>query len=362
MKTQFDDKYSHIILLIALGLSIVACFLLIQPYLEPVFIAFILALIFHPLHHWIEQRIGRRPNLTALISCTLLTFVIVLPLVLIFLAILRQGAIYSTSLYDWVDGGGPQALLKDPWLTENIERLENWLPEGFLDPAKLIEQTLGMASGLGKDVVNLGARLAGGITSLAVSLFLMLFVLFFALRDHDRIITFLRHALPLSRSQEDALLGRIMDVSKSALLGSLLTAVTQGVVGGIGLWLAGFPGLFWGTVMAFASLIPVVGTALVWLPAALYLMVTGDGWGWGVFLIAWGVLAVGSVDNFLRPLFMQGSSSMNTVSIFFALLGGIHLFGLMGLLYGPIVFAVTVVLFRIYEREFAEFLEYQDRR
>jgi predicted PurR-regulated permease PerM len=113
--------------------------------------------------------------------------------------------------------------------------------------------------------------------------------------------------------------------------------------------------------MAFASLIPVVGTALVWLPAALYLMLTGDS-GWGVFLIAWGVVMVGSVDNFLRPLFMQGGSAMNTVSIFFALLGGIHLFGLMGLLYGPLIFAVTLVLFRLYEQEFAAFLDYQDRR
>jgi predicted PurR-regulated permease PerM len=103
-----------------------------------------------------------------------------------------------------------------------------------------------------------------------------------------------------------------------------------------------------------------VGTALIWLPAALYLIVTGD-WGWGMFLILWGILVVGSIDNFLRPFFMQGSSSMNTVLVFFSLLGGIHAFGLMGLLYGPIIFAVTLVLFRLYEQEFREFLEQQDR-
>jgi predicted PurR-regulated permease PerM len=312
------------------------------------------------MHRWIEQRVGQRPNLTALISCSLLTFIIVLPLLLILLAILRQGVVYSNTLYDWVNGGGPQALLTDPWLTHRIGQLKHWLPEGLLDPNRLAEQLMGVVSGLGKDIVNLGAQLAGDVTGFLVGIFLMLFVLFFALRDHDRIIAFIRHALPLSRSQEDVLLTRILEVSKSALLGSLLTAITQGAVGGIGLWLAGFPGLFWGSVMAFASLIPVVGTALVWLPAALYSILTGA-WGWGVFLIAWGVLMVGSIDNFLRPLFMQGGSSMNTVSIFFALLGGIQLFGLMGLLYGPIIVAVTLVLFRLYEQQFEKFLDYQDR-
>lgn len=101
--------------------------------------------------------------------------------------------------------------------------------------------------------------------------FLMLFVLFFLLRDHDKIISAIRHILPLSRSQEDRLLSEIENVSKSAVMGSFLTAIAQGVAGGIGMWLAGFPGLFWGTMMGFASFIPVVGTALIWIPATLYL-------------------------------------------------------------------------------------------
>ena len=99
---------------------------------------------------------------------------------------------------------------------------------------------------------------------------------------------------------------------------------------------------------------------MIWLPAAIYLLVTGD-WGWGLFLILWGFLVVGAIDNFLRPLFMQGSSAMSTVLIFFSLLGGIHAFGLIGLLYGPIIFAVTLALFRMYEQEFQAFLDYQDR-
>ena len=198
----------------------------------------------------------------------------------------------------------------------------------------------------------------GSLTRFMVNFLLLLFVLFFVLRDHDKLIAFIRHALPLSRSQEDILFKEVKDVSKSALLGSLLTALTQGIVGGFGLWLAGFPGVFWGVVMAFASLIPFVGTALIWVPAALYLAVTGE-IEWAGFMLLWGALVVGSIDNFLRPLFMQGSS-MSTVVVFFSLIGGLQVFGLMGLIYGPLVFAVALVLFKIYEKEFSGFLDSQD--
>ncbi|MDW1956705.1 AI-2E family transporter, partial [Vibrio sp. Vb0562] len=133
----------------------------------------------------------------------------------------------------------------------------------------------------------------------------------------------------------------------------------QGLAGGIGMWLADFPGLFWGTMMGFASFIPVVGTALIWIPAAAYLFLTGD-ITWAIFLTAWSVVIVGSIDNLLRPLLMQGSAGMNTLMIFFSLLGGLHLFGLIGLIYGPLIFAVTMVLFNIYEEEFKDFLNQQD--
>ncbi len=142
--------------------------------------------------------------------------------------------------------------------------------------------------------------------------------------------------------------------------GLFLTAIAQGVAGGIGMWLAGFPGLFWGTMMGFASFIPVVGTALIWIPATLYLFLTGDT-TWAIFLAIWSVAVVGSIDNLLRPFLMQGSAGMNTLMIFFSLLGGIQLFGLIGLIYGPLIFAITMVLFNIYEEEFRSFLDQQDR-
>ncbi|MBW8190029.1 AI-2E family transporter [Neiella marina] len=340
--------------------AVYACYRLILPYIEPIVLALIFGILMAPIHHWLLKRLGNRANITAIISCILLTLVILLPAFTVIVAIVRQGINYTIDLRSWIEQGGLETLLAHPWVQTIKLRLELILPDGFLALENLRQQAIGLASNAGKGFVGVSTGVLGSLSHFLMQLTLMLFALFFVLRDYDRMVEFFRHALPLSRSQEDALIDEIEAVSKSALLGTLLTAMTQGFVGGFAMWLAGFPGLFWGTMMAFASLIPVVGTALIWLPAAIFLLITGDQ-GWGIFLIVWGVVVVGSIDNFVRPLFMQGAGSLNTVVIFFSLLGGLHMFGLMGLLYGPLIVALTLVLFHLYETEFHDFLAQQDK-
>jgi predicted PurR-regulated permease PerM len=187
----------------------------------------------------------------------------------------------------------------------------------------------------------------------------MIFTFFFFLRDEKKIFDYVLHLVPLSTSQEDRILEKIKTVAKSALLGTFVTAAAQGAAGGIAFAICGFPGLFWGMVMAFASLIPMVGTALVWIPGVLFLVATGH-MGLAVFLTLWSVILVGGIDNVVRPLFMQGSADMNTLLIFFAILGGMNLFGLTGLLYGPLLFGLAMVLLYIYSIEYESFLTDQD--
>lgn len=358
MESIHPQRLARLVLLLCLGLAVYACYLLIQPYMEPVLLALILGMMIYPLHETFQQRLGNRPNLAATLSCCLLTLVILLPALLVLLAILQQGITYSISVKAWAAEGGVQQLLANPWIIKIKTLINQVVPADSTHIADFSEQLMGTASTMGKTLVNASTGLVGSITHFIVQMMLMLFVLFFVLRDHERIVEFVRHAIPLSRSQEDLLLKEIVTISRSALLGSLLTAITQGVVGGFAMWVVGFPALFWGSMMAFASLIPVVGTTLIWGPAAIYLAITGE-WGWAAFMVGWGAVVVGSIDNFVRPLFMQGAA-MSTLMIFFSLLGGIHLFGLMGLLYGPLIFSITLVLFKLYEQEFAAFLDAQD--
>ncbi|MCG7488809.1 AI-2E family transporter [Vibrio sp. Of14-4] len=360
MSGKFKITSSHWVIVVALLAAGFACFLLVEPYINSIVMAFIISLLMFPIHNKIETRLGSHKNLASLLSCMLLSVIIVLPLLFVFAAIVQQGSTFSQNVYQWVTQGGIQALFEHPWIVKALSIVNTYLPFDEIKPQEVGQKIAQFATSFGTNLVGISAKILGDATSFLLNFFLMLFVLFFLLRDHDTIIAAIRHILPLSRSQEDKLLEEVEKVSKSAVMGSFLTAVAQGFAGGIGMWLAGFQGLFWGTMMGFASFIPVVGTALIWIPAAIYLFLTGDT-TWGMFLTIWSIAVVGSIDNLLRPFLMQGSAGMNTLMIFFSLLGGLHLFGLIGLIYGPLIFAITMVLFNIYEEEFKYFLDEQDQ-
>ncbi|MGF1757766.1 AI-2E family transporter [Photobacterium sagamiensis] len=360
MPKQFKIEPSHWLLMAALGLAAYASYRLVEPYLGPIVMAFIISLLYYPLHARIEAKMPKKPNSAAMISCTLLTFILVIPLLVVFSSIVHQGTTFSKESYTWLSEGGAKELLAHPYAQKALLLIDKWSPFEGIDAQAILQKIALAASKFGSQLLNISAKILGDATNFVISFMLMLFVLFFLLRDHGKMVKALRHVLPLSRSQEDALLTEVEQVAKSAVLGSFLTALAQGFAGGFAMWLAGFPGLFWGSMMAFASFIPVFGTALIWLPAAIYLLLINQ-WEWALFLSGWGIIVVGSIDNILRPLLMQGNSGMNTLLIFFSILGGLHLFGLIGLIYGPIIFSVTLVLFKLYEIEFKEFLDAQDQ-
>jgi predicted PurR-regulated permease PerM len=358
MENPLQNRSNRLILLVFLAVTLYASYSLVEPFLQPIVLAILIGMLAFPAQDRLTSKLNGRKNTAALISTLVLALVFLIPASLILVAILKQGITYSVLAREWATGGNIRELLTHPWMVHIRELLGRVVPPEALDPEAIRAQAFKSATGMGRQFAGFSTAMLGSLTTFMVDLMLLLFALFFVLRDHDKLIIFIRHALPLSRSQEDALFKEVVEVSKSALLGSLLTALTQGIVGGFGLWLAGFPALFWGFAMAVASLIPVVGTALIWLPASLYLAITGQT-GWAIFMLCWGAFVVGSIDNFLRPLFMQGAS-MNTVVVFFSLIGGLQVFGLIGLVYGPIVFSITLVFFRLYETEFADFLEAQD--
>ncbi|EHR42663.1 MULTISPECIES: AI-2E family transporter [Alishewanella] len=360
MPAKFTIESRHYLLILALLLALYGSYLLVAPYLGAIVLAFVLSLLCYPVHHWIGSKMPTKPNLAATLSCLLLVLVILVPASLVFAALVQQGLLVTKQIYLWLGQGGAEQLLQHPYLQQLQALAADKLPGDLLTPRQIIERLSEFAAGFSKELLNLSTKMLGDLTGLLFSFVLMLFVLYFLLRDHDKIVAAIQHYIPLSRSQKDALLSEAKLVARSAVLGSVLTAIAQGLAGGIAMAIVGFPGLFWGTMMAFASFIPAVGTALIWLPASLYLFFTGD-WGWGLFLAGWGVLVVGSIDNVLRPILMQGSSNMSTLLIFLALLGGIQLFGLIGVIYGPIIFALTLVLLRLYTIEFKDFLAQQDK-
>lgn len=359
MSNRFEGGSQRVVLLLFLAVALYGCYKLVQPFLQPIILAILIGMLASPAHQRLVRLFKGRRNVATLVSCLALSLLFLIPLLLVMVAVLKQGFDYSVIVRDWATMENIQKFLSQPWVLEIQSRVTRILPEDALSADNIRSKALAGATLVGKQFADVSASIIGSVTRFVINSLLLVFVLYFVLRDQEKLIAFLHRALPLSHSQEVTLFREVKAVSKTALMGSLLTAITQGFVGGFGLWLAGFPGLFWGTVMAFTSLIPFVGTTLIWGPAALFLAVTGE-WGWAVFMVLWGIIVVGSIDNFLRPLFMQGAS-MSTVVIFFSLLGGLQLFGLIGLIYGPLIVAIALVLFRLYEVEFAAFLKKQDR-
>ena len=187
-----------------------------------------------------------------------------------------------------------------------------------------------------------------GTARIIISFFLMLYLLFFFLRDGSEIAQRLKDAIPLRTEQKRALFNKFTIVIRAMFKGTILVAVLQGMLGGVIFWLLGIPAaLLWGVVMAFLSLLPAVGSALIWLPVALYLLATGAVWQ-GLVLIAYGVLVIGLVDNFLRPFLIGMDTKLPDYIVLISTLGGIAIFGLNGFVIGPVIAAMFIATWDIF--------------
>jgi len=373
-----DDAPTKVIqtqyfLFFVLFVVLYGCYCIIKPYIHAIILAIILAIVFIPIQQKIEYWLNKRKTLAAIISCAILTLVVVLPVMFLLIALIQQGVNSINAIYDWLAAGKYEQLFQSPVVVSVIQLWEEIVPYlqkffpgmdlNFLsidaDWAHPEKALLSMSTYTAQFLLNQGTYLLGNLTAIIGNFFLMIFAFFFLVRDYDKIVDQIFHLIPLSTSQEDRIISRVREVSRSAILGTLVTAAAQGTIGGITFWLAGLPGLFWGTIMAFASLVPLFGTALIWVPAAMYLLLSGR-WMAAFFVSFSFIVFVGLIDNLIRPLFMQGSSDMSTLLIFFSILGGMQYFGLIGLLYGPLIFGLTLVLLFIYNIEYEAFLKYQD--
>ena len=188
----------------------------------------------------------------------------------------------------------------------------------------------------------------GGALGVVVQMFFVVFTMYYLFRDGDRILGVIRDALPLERKQAEDILERTRDVVGASVYGLFSIAIIQGTLGGLAFWVLGLPSaIVWGVAMVFLSMIPMLGAFLVWVPAAIYLFATGH-YLKGIFLVLWGTLVIGMIDNFLRPKLVGGRTKLHELLIFFAVLGGLQVFGVLGIVLGPVVLAITLALVDVF--------------
>lgn len=318
---------------------------LVRGYLEPVFWAAVIAVIFRPLHvRWLA--LTRRPNLAAALSLLTVVVAILLPLFLVGLAVSNE----SIGLYGRIKSGELDPIR---WL-QAIPIPDQLLERLSISRAQIMERLSGFAVAatqyLGTRVFAIGQ----GALHLLVSLGIMLYLLFFFFRDGDTLVERLIRTFPLGDRRERRLYSNFATVSRATLKGSFVVGIVQGSLGGLLFAFAGISGaVFWGTLMTLCSLIPAVGTAAVWLPAGIILLAGGNTWQ-GILVLAGGAFVITLIDNLLRPMLVGKTTQLPNAMIFLSTLGGLSVFGLAGIVAGPIIASFFVAVWEMFETEYGD--------
>ncbi|MEZ8987897.1 AI-2E family transporter [Vibrio breoganii] len=343
-------KTEHYFLIFWLKIAMLFCVALIFPFIHSLVIAFLLSLVAQPLHGKLTKKFGT--NMSALVICIATTLLIWTPLVFTSLIISKQAFTTSHDIYQWTVSSGLQNVISADWSQTHLEWLNEYVLLERLTIQDINQHILTYSASISSKALQYGGTLLANLTNAVIAFLIMIFVLFFFLRDHERIITNIKTLVVLPEGQQQLLLTQTKDVSKTIIFGTLATALLQGFAGGVGMYAVGFQGLLWGAIISVASLIPILGTSIVLIPAILFLLLTQDYSG-ALLLTVWSLGVVGAIDNLVRPLLMRGAGHMNTMMVLLSILGGVHIFGLIGLVYGPLIFTLAIVLFRLYAIEVA---------
>jgi predicted PurR-regulated permease PerM len=312
------------------------CLRILGPFLNIIAWASVLAITFYPLHRDLRQRLGR-PALSAFICSALVVVAFVIPLLFIVGVAIDQLLALGESLKGTY--ADPNALLATP-----VGRAYEWVMRRLgldFDTRAVVDWGMQNASAVAGAVAGYTVAIAASVTGAVISFIFIIFAMFLLFRDGDRMVARIPDLLPFERAQSEALLFRIRDAIHGGVFGIVVIALIQGALCGGMFWVLGIQSAaLWGMVTVLTSVLPVVGAAGVWVPGVVYLIASGR-WPAAIVLAVWGSIVISASDNFLRPRLVGGRVGLSELVMFFALLGGLRLFGVLGIVLGPVLFAIA---------------------
>lgn len=328
----------------ALTLALIAlCVLLAIPFLEAITWGVALAIIGSPWHSWVKRHVSR-PNLCALIGTSTVVVVILVPGLFVIYQVSKEANSVAEHLHqEQIEGTLRQRVAEVPVLRDALE----WMDRMHIDPET-------EARKLFTSYTQDASSLLQGSLSAAMQFLIMVFILYHIFRDRSHLMEGLRGLLPLTHAESDQVIARAADSVHASLYATLVTSLIDAVGGGLMFWLLGLPAPFlWALVMFVLSILPIVGAGLVWFPAALYLMMTGQ-WFGGLVLVAWGVIDYIIVDTVLYFRLAGDRLRMHEAPMLISFLGGLAVFGLSGMILGPAILAVTMAILEVWKRRAAD--------
>lgn len=341
-ETASQDDWSSLnhvhtlVLMIVTALGVYLCYRLVAPFLPVIVWALTLAVMFAPLQRWLEAKV-RYSTVAALISILIIGFIVVVPAIFVGEQLLEQVVKGSQLIESKVDSGEWRRVLEaQPKLTPILNKIERYV--NFPEIVKTLNAKLGSV---------VGAIVKGSLLQV-LGFVLVFYVLFFFLRDRHSALKSMMALSPLTQIEMGRLFNQVGDTIHAIVYGTFAIAVVQGCLGGLMFWWLGLPApLLWGLVMSLLAVVPMLGTSVIWAPAALFLALEGDP-GSALILTLWGMLVVGTIDNLLRPIFVGNRLKLHTILAFMSIVGGLLLFGPAGLILGPVILTVTIALLEIW--------------
>jgi len=340
------ERVSFYVLLVLVTIAFVAVML---PFYSAIFWAVVLAIVFFPLHHRLEQRLGGHRNVAAFLTVVICVCLVIIPGLVILSSLVREG----TNLYQQIDSGQID-------IRRFLQQLQDALPAFVRDRIRTFELTgFDELRERVASVFMAGGRFFAGqalsIGENTLQFFIvagvMLYLLFFLFRDGRWMAGVLRQSSPLSDTHTQRFATKFTAVVRATVRGNVIIALIQGLIGGVTFWAVGISAaLLWGVLMAFLSLLPAVGAAVVWVPTAIYLALTGS-WLKAVIVVGVGVLVIGLVDNLLRPPLVGKETRLPDYMVLLSTIGGLSLLGINGFIIGPLVAALFVSAWSIFTEE-----------
>jgi len=323
---------------------------ILAPFLDTLGWAGVIGIATYPLYRRLRNRFPGRDTIAASIMTPLVVMTLVVPFVLFIFILGGEVSQVYQHLEKVTAAGGSDVLgtlSRNSVIQPVLERIQPLLD--MLD-IELGNTLLPALKSLATFLLGYSTAILKNVFLMIIKLVLMVITLFFLYRDGESFLRRFLSVLPLEEAESDVLLDTVRRVLSAVIYGILLTCLVQGILGGIGFWFTGLPSpILFGALMAVAALVPVVGTALIWLPGALWLLAGGEV-VMGIVLLAWGMIVVGMIDNLLRPLFISGRAHLSLFIIALGVLGGVFAFGPLGVVTGPIVLALFLAVFEIYAR------------
>jgi predicted PurR-regulated permease PerM len=330
------ERTLALVLLAATALALYLCYLLVLPFLPALALALALAVLAHPVHSWVRAFVTR-DGLAAGLAVTIVAATIVAPASFVAHRLVKEATAGIERLTGEVGARRWQtALERHPRLAPAL----SWI-------AARLGETQAFDRLSERATAWLPKLVTGSLWAL-VEVAIAFLVLFYFFRDRSRALRTIRSLLPLTHEEIDAMFARVTDTVQATIHGSLVVAIIQGAMGGIIFAVLGLPApVVWGVVMALLAVVPTLGTFVIWLPAATFLALEGS-WVKALILVGWGALAIGTIDNLLYPVLVGQRLRLHPLAIFFAILGGLVVFGASGLILGPVVLSVTDALLEIW--------------